>query len=460
VADPTQPDDPDPGDHDDMPEDPFPAPAEGAGAFPGFPTIPGLDLSKIDMNELFTILQSPGPVNWAIASQLATTVATDGEQEGPVDAADQTQMDELARAAQTHVVAETGLAATFAAPVRAMGRREWAELHLVALRPVLESLATTLGQAFSPDAMEDLLGGAMSDLDPSLTDTPEGVPGPEELAAIMPMMAPLLLGVQAGSMIGYLARHALGRYDLPLPTTDAPSLAFVVPNLDEFEAAWSLERADLRFYVAIHEVVHAATRSVPWVRDRLVSLATEYVSSYELDPNVLEGRLGEGMFENLDPSDPASIQALAEHPEELLGALRSDHQRALLERARVFHGVLEGYADSVLERVGRNLLPSFDRIHEAMARHRIERGEAERFVVGLLGLATGRDDYERGAEFCRGVVERAGAEGLNRLWEDPTMEPTPNEVVAPGLWLARIELDLDAGTPDPGAQDPDEGDTT
>ena len=114
----------------------------------------------------------------------------------------------------------------------------------------------------------------------------------------------------------------------------------------------------------------------------------------------------------------------------------------ILGQARVFHAVLEGYADSVLERVGRKLIPSFDRIHEAMARHRIERGEAERFVEGLLGLAVDRQDYERGAEFVRGVVERAGVEGLNRLWERAEMEPTPNELVAPGLWLARIDLGL------------------
>jgi uncharacterized protein (DUF2342 family) len=40
----------------------------------------------------------------------------------------------------------------------------------------------------------------------------------------------------------------------------------------------------------------------------------------------------------------------------------------------------------------------------------------------------------------RGVVERAGVDGLNRLWERAEMEPTPNELVAPGLWLARIDL--------------------
>ena len=81
-----------------------------------------------------------------------------------------------------------------------------------------------------------------------------------------------------------------------------------------------------------------------------------------------------------------------------------------------------------------------------MARHRIERGEAERFVEGLLGLAVGREDYERGNAFCRGVIERSGAEGLNRLWDSAEMAPTPNELDAPGLWLARIDLDL----PDPG----------
>ena len=75
-----------------------------------------------------------------------------------------------------------------------------------------------------------------------------------------------------------------------------------------------------------------------------------------------------------------------------------------------------------------------------MARHRIERGEAERFVEGLLGLAVGREDFERGAEFVHGVVERAGTEGLNRLWDSPEMEPTESEIVAPGLWLARIDL--------------------
>jgi len=93
------------------------------------------------------MLQASGPVNWEIAAQVATHLATDGATEPPVDTATATQLEELARAAQTHVVAETGLAATFTTPVRTFGRRGWAELHLEALRPVLEALAVTLGGA-------------------------------------------------------------------------------------------------------------------------------------------------------------------------------------------------------------------------------------------------------------------------------------------------------------------------
>jgi uncharacterized protein (DUF2342 family) len=44
----------------------------------------------------------------------------------------------------------------------------------------------------------------------------------------------------------------------------------------------------------------------------------------------------------------------------------------------------------------------------------------------------------RGKAFVQGVVDRAGDDGLLPLLERPEAIPTPNEVDAPGLWLARI----------------------
>src|SRR6266511_348984 len=123
-----------------------------------------------DLSQLMGMLQSQGPVNWEVAQQIAAWVATEGGTERPIDPAAHEQLDELARAAQTHVVAETDLPATFAAPLRTLGPQGWAALHLDALRPVLEALATTLGKAMS-DA-----GPELGELEPGEPGSP-GAPG-------------------------------------------------------------------------------------------------------------------------------------------------------------------------------------------------------------------------------------------------------------------------------------------
>lgn len=406
------------------PDDDGPEHGEG-GTGPGFPSgwpgLPGFGPGGIDLTRLMGMLASPGPLNWEIARQVARSVATEGEPDIPPDPAAPAEFGELARAAQTHVAEVTGLAASLGTSVHVIGAAEWADLYLDALRRVLEVLATTLGDAFGRQIRAGIESGELGPNDP--------------MTGILPMLTPVLLGFQAGAMIGYLAHHALGRYDLPLPADDPPSLCFVARHIDEFERAWSLPRADLRFALAVHEVVHAAMRSVPWARARLVRLASEYVAAYNLDLTVIERQFGA-----FDPDDPESFESLAAHPRQLLGALRSPAQESAQERLRVFTTVVEGYADAIVERVADRLIPSYHRIREALVRHRIERGEAGQFIEALLGLDLARDDYERGARFCAGVVERAGLDALNRLWTDERMVPTPAELDAPGLWLARIEL--------------------
>ena len=175
-----------------------------------------------------------------------------------------------------------------------------------------------------------------------------------------------------------------------------------------------MPRDDLRFYVALHETVHAATRSVPWVRERLVELATQYVSSYEIDPSAFEAEFG-----MIDPQDPESLQRLTESPERVLGAMQSPRQVAPREELQRLTSVIEGYADHVMGRIGRRLIPTFDQIHEAMQRHRVERGEAERFIEGLLGLKLERAHYERGA----GVRRRRGRTGRARGAQPPLGRP-------------------------------------
>jgi putative hydrolase len=255
----------------------------------------------------------------------------------------------------------------------------------------------------------------------------------------MQQLIPVILGGWAGSMIGMLSHRALGQYDLPLPLTGEPELLFVDRNVDAFAAEWSLPADELRYALALREVVHGAQRTVPWVRERLVGLASAYVDGYEMQGNPLEDLLG-----GLDPLDPASAEAIGQRVDAnaVLGALRSERQQPLLEALQRYVSVLEGYTDVVVERLGARMVTSHTQIDEALRRHRLERGEANAFVERLLGLELDRTHYDTGLAFCRGVIERSDGEldQLNRLWSDERTLPTPSELTAPGLWLARIDL--------------------
>src|SRR5262249_37780747 len=100
-----------------------------------------------DLAQSMRMLEREGPINWDVARQIAAWVAVDGGTERPIDPAAHAQLEELTRAAETHVVGETDLTGTYAASLRTLGPQGWAALHLDALRPVLEALATTLGKA-------------------------------------------------------------------------------------------------------------------------------------------------------------------------------------------------------------------------------------------------------------------------------------------------------------------------
>lgn len=384
------------------------------------------------------MLGNQGPVNWDVARQIANVVArADSDAEGDftaslstppppepaVDPRTTEHITALVRAALPRVVEATGRTEAFSAPVRVVGRSAWVTRHLEALRPVLEAFASALEDSANAAANEDDESG-------------------DPFGGLMAMIAPVLLGVQAGSMVGQLARRALGRYDLPLPLADEPSIEITAGNVDEFEAGWSLPRDDVRFAVVLHEAVHAGLRSVPWVRSHLVDTATEYARAYRVDPHAVEAAFGE-----IDPTDPSSLAGLQADPGALLGAITTPEQQVIRDRLRQFTSVLEGYADTVIAQLATGLVPTYPQIREALRRHRLDRGDAGALIESLLGIDLDRDDYERGESFCVAVLDRVGLDGLNRLWTSEEMIPTPNEFATPGLWVARAGLEVDVELP-------------
>jgi putative hydrolase len=212
----------------------------------------------------------------------------------------------------------------------------------------------------------------------------------------------------------------------------------VLANLDEFGREWSLPEDDLRLWVCVHEVAHHAVLSVPHVRERLESLLNAYVAGFEPDSGSLESKIGE--LDVGDMSALTDIQQLFADPEVLLGAIQSPAQRELLPRLEALVAVIVGFVDHLMDEIGQGLIGSYGMVTEAMRRRRVTADPSDRFVERLLGLELTQAQYERGSAFVQGAVERAGRPALERLWRSERELPTPAEVDAPGLWLARIDL--------------------
>jgi uncharacterized protein (DUF2342 family) len=175
---------------------------------------------------------------------------------------------------------------------------------------------------------------------------------------------------------------------------------------------------------------------MPAVRTRINALVGEYVGGFSVDSSNIEAHLGE-----IDPSDAGSLERILGNPETLLGAIQTDAQRATLTQLTAAVAAIIGVVDNVMSSVGPRITGAPLLLAEALRRRRQGKPEDQRFAERMLGLSLGADTREKGVEFVEGVVERANPDALGQLWNKKNGLPTPAEIAAPGLWLARMEFD-------------------
>ncbi|MEM7140282.1 MAG: zinc-dependent metalloprotease [Actinomycetota bacterium] len=381
------------------------------------------------LGELMRMLQGQAAGGADAARQLARSIANDGESEANVDPTDRLAVEQLVRVAELQVQNATDLpvARHGTLTITVANRSQWADQTIDDYRSLFETLAASMTATM----------GAPDDL-------PAGDPMAQMMAELSKVMGPMMLGMTTGSMVGNLARNAMGGYSLPVPRPHDAPLLVLLPNLDRFGTEWSLDRDDVRLWVCLHEVAHHAVLNVPHVRERLTDLLTRHAGGFEQDPAGIGERFGE-LDLAAGPDALADLQATLSDPDAILGAVRSPAQEALQPELTALVAAITGFVDHVMDQTGGALIGSYDMLTEALRRRRVEADASDRFVERILGLELDRDQYDRGAAFVDGIVERAGDAGLKRLFADPANLPTPNEVDAPGLWLARIDLpdDLD-----------------
>ena len=370
--------------------------------------------------EIAKALSGQGPINWDAARQFAMLGATGGRAEANVDPTVRLAYEDLARLAWFHVADVLGRD-TDPPTFQVVTRTEWSRGTLEAYRHLFTQLATALG----PHAIDDDPADAAGD------------PMMAMMAGLSKMMAPAMLGMGVGSMVGRLSARAFGTHDRPIPRQPA-SIALVPANVDEFATEWEIPAGEMRLWVLAHEFAGHVLLGAPGIGDALSALVREHVGGFRADPGAVADRLGSL---DADAGDPmAALQAALGDPEVVLGAVTSPEQEALRPRLDALVSTVVGATDWVVDAVAVRLVGGNAlRIAEAVRRRRAETSANDRFIELLLGIRLGDGQVARGKAFVQGVVDRAGERGLDPLLSRADSAPTPAELDAPGLWLARLE---------------------
>jgi putative hydrolase len=361
------------------------------------------------------------------ARTLAFGVATDGGQDENPDPLVRIGFDELARVAELHVADATGITAGSGANVsfETVGPGQWSFRLLEAYRPVLKSMvdAQQQGAAAVPTSMD------LTELDPDAAGGLSGLLGQFALT-----LGPVFLGMQFGSAAGHLARRAFGQYALPLPWPESSTLLLVPGNVARFAEDWSLPLQEVQLWVCLRELTMHAVLTRPGVRSSLATLLGDASAHAAAAQRSIVERLGDSL------GDQVALEDALGDPEALLSDLISPEQRNISSALTAQTTAIGAYVDHVTARIAETLTSSPGALREAWYRYRIEEGKGEQAFAGLFGLNVGQEEVDRGRAFVTGVVDRAGDGALTRLWGDELDLPTPAEVDAPGLWLARIGL--------------------
>lgn len=293
------------------------------------------------------------------------------------------------------------------------------------------------------ESMKGPLEQASKSLSPTFGAEPEETPEPDpsqpfgfDLQSIIAhTVAPMMFGVQAGTMLGFLSHRAYGDDDVLLPTKLPARVGVIASAIQKFCLDWSVPTDEAILYFLILQTLRAHIRNRSWLTARLDSLCTQYVAAYELNPYKLEELMGD-----MDVNNPESVMAINVTPEQMFETLRTPAHDRLDEEIGRISSLHDAYVEWVMHKGLEPLLPNYRIIQEARRRITVTTSDADRFVEQLFGVAVSVKFRDEANAFIEGVVERGSEDLLHKLWYNEEMIPTESEFSAPGLWLARLEM--------------------
>jgi coenzyme F420 biosynthesis associated uncharacterized protein len=337
-------------------------------------------------------------VDWRLAERVADAVAGDDGTGPPLGGG--VDIGAMAQRACERVSDYSQLRpATPPPPPEAIGRRAWSRANLATMRGTLEPLVERMGS------------------------------GPLQSAG------GVLIGAEAGGIVGFMGRSVLGQYDLALLDPDRPPrLLLVVPNLREAARTFKADEAELLEWVVFHEVTHAVQfTGVTWLRQHLAGLLEELLASVKV-------QIDTSALLRLPTLQDVRSAWDAVRNDGLVHAVAGPERKVIIDRLQAAMALIEGHAEHVMDAAGAAVLPSLPKLREALERRRRDKPPLVKLIERLLGLDLKLRQYVIGKRFCDAVVRDWGIEGLNRAWSAPDMLPTLAELDDPPAWVRRTQV--------------------
>lgn len=347
-------------------------------------------------SKLFDLFDQPGPINWKLAAEVARHLS--GETQ-PVEPWAAEEFRELARLAEYRIEQVAPFRIVPAPDVLPLDARGWAERNLETYGSLVEPFASSVA-----------------------SDGPA--------APFMAQLAPAIIGLQVGSLVGSLSTWVVASFDAGLPQEHPGPLSIVVPNIDSLRQHSDVDEKELRLWIVANEVAFRAVSQLPWIHDHVHQLATAFADAVRIDPTMLSGLMAGG-------SDPRDIERAIEEAGGLEGLIGGEEAEAPRLELEAFLGAITGCARLLARRAIGEVSPGFDSISGI-------RDEARDSAEGTPTIGVGSVPPEAtrlGDLFNQEVERRYGEDALETLWSDPTRMPTAAELRDPTAWAARVLLD-------------------
>ena len=234
--------------------------------------------------------------------------------------------------------------------------------------------------------------------------------------------------------------------------SSSPHLLLVAPNVLAMRRQLDLDMLDLPAWVCLHEMTHAVQlAAAPWLGPYLsdsmrMVIGAVVEAAYGSADGARSAGGGSRQERGRRPRRGRAVRLAARAGRgRVLEGLMNVTDRAEVASLAAALTFLEGHAEVVLDDVHPNRMPSVHRLRAVLSRSRAADGGigpgpglGSLLLHRLMGLEAKEAQYADGAAFVRSVVTRIGHEGLNAVWADPELLPTPAELARPDVWVRRV----------------------